>query len=130
MNRHRRKGMYAQQRNKSSSAEEPVKYPILSYRRSKHNHVIVREDKDTKISIGITHAPYCGHHKNVPLNINPDSKDQREAYLLNYPTKDRSQLYTNTKRPLKLDPSDYPAVERIGAKPPQDMSKKKVSTVP
>lgn len=127
MNRYRKKGSNVHQRSsgEGSAATAASKYPILSYRRSKHNHVIVREDKDTKISIGITHAARSGHHKNISLNVNPNPNDQRKAYLLNYPTKDRSKLYNDNKKNLRIDPSDYSTVERIGAKKPQDMSKKK-----
>lgn len=101
------------------------KYPIEFYKRSRHHHAIINEDSETKISVGITHSPKRGKHKNIPLEVNPDSSDPRKSYIQDYPTKDRLELYENSRKAMKIDESDYTKLERVGKKKPQDMSKKK-----
>lgn len=67
--------MKVKKRKISDRKESSIKYPIKYYKRSKHHHIIIRENKDTNISVGITHNPKRGNHKNIPLEVNPDSSD-------------------------------------------------------
>lgn len=108
----------------SDRKKAKVKYPVKYYKRSKHHHIIIRENKDTNVSVGITHSPKRGNHKNIPLEVNPNPSDSTQAYILDYPVKDRTELYEKSKRKLNIHESDYAKVEKVGKKKPQDMSKK------
>ncbi len=114
--------------NCKSKNSTSAKYPIRYYKGSRHHHVIVKEINNKNLSIGITHDDKSGHHKNIKLNKNPNPNDDSDSHLLFYPQIDYKKYYGKIENDFKIDESDYPKVEKIAQKKPQDITLKEKSS--
>lgn len=46
-----------------------------------HPAIVVGEEGNKFVNIGVTHKEKRGHHKNIPLSHNPEQGKTKQAYL-------------------------------------------------
>ena len=78
-----------------------------------HPALIYKKVGDNYIYIGITHAEITRGMKNIALNVNPNPKDKRKAYIKPKPDKDNKSTFGKKEKGWKIDTSDRDKIEKI-----------------
>ena len=84
---------------KKSSPKSMARNEFRYNNQTKHPNYIFEEKGKKYRALGLTHSPSTFGRKNMPLKQNPDSKDEKQAYIRNGIISDKKKNFS--ENPIK-----------------------------
>ena len=88
-------------------------FTIRKRKHSKHPQVIVNADRTKFSSMTLTHKERSSKHSNIPLKVNPNPNDKRNAYIRKQVIRDFKFNFSKAFKNYKLSNEDIDELLRF-----------------
>jgi len=82
-------------------------------KRKNHPAIVVGEEDNSYLNLGLTHSKKRGHHNNIPLSKNPNSNDNSVAYVRNTLQIDDKKYLKKVLSHYQLSEDDFEKIYKI-----------------